>query len=169
MQAINQITVFLNAGGPVLALILLLTILLCSLIAERYRFLKFDAQIMCAAAVQAWHIRTDKSSWFALQIRTASIAQTKAALEKNLSLIGLLIALCPMLGLLGTVSGMVSVFDVMAVTGTGNAREMASGISKATLPTMAGMVISLLGLYFRSRFNAMAKHHLAHFEDSLVK
>ncbi len=169
MQAINQITVFLNAGGPVLGLILLLTILLCSLIAERYRFLMFDAKKMCHEGVQAWQKRTDKSSWFALQIRTANIAQTKTALEKNLSLIGLLIALCPMLGLLGTVSGMVSVFDVMAVTGTGNAREMASGISKATLPTMAGMVISLLGLYFRSRFNAMAKNHLAHFEDSLVK
>ncbi len=53
-----------------------------------------------------------------------------------------------MLGLLGTVVGMIHVFDVMAVTGNGNARSMASGISQATISTMAGMVIAISGLYF---------------------
>jgi len=60
----------------------------------------------------------------------------------------MLIGLCPLFGLLGTVTGMIHVFDVMAVTGTGNARAMASGISQATIPTMAGMVIAIAGLYF---------------------
>ena len=52
-----------------------------------------------------------------------------------------------MLGLLGTVTGMIEVFDVMAFTGTGNPRAMASGVSKATLPTMTGLVISISGLF----------------------
>ena len=43
---------------------------------------------------------------------------------------------------------MIEVFDVVNVSGTGNVRAMASGISRATLPTMAGMVIALPGLYF---------------------
>ena len=50
-------------------------------------------------------------------------------------------------GLLGTVTGMIEVFDVMAITGSGNARSMASGVSKATIPTMAGMVGALSGVF----------------------
>ena len=59
-----------------------------------------------------------------------------------------LVALCPLLGLLGTVTGMIEVFDVMAIAGSGNARAMAAGVSKATIPTMAGMVAAISGLYF---------------------
>lgn len=160
---------FLQAGGPVLVFILLITVLMCVLIADRYRFFMLDVNTMLHAGRAQWQARQDHHSWYALQIRTGLIAQTQAELTKHLQLIGFLIAICPMLGLLGTVSGMISVFDVMAITGTGNAREMAAGISKATLPTMAGMVVSLLGLYFRSRFDALARRHLARFEDSLVK
>ena len=58
-----------------------------------------------------------------------------------------LIALCPLLGLLGTVTGMIEVFDIMAITGTGNARAIASGIARATLPTMTGLFISIVGLF----------------------
>ena len=59
-----------------------------------------------------------------------------------------MVAICPLLGLLGTVTGMIEVFDVVTTLGTGNARAMASGISRATIPTMAGMVVALPGLYF---------------------
>ena len=59
-------------------------------------------------------------------------------LQRGLQIIKSLVALCPMLGLLGTVTGMIEVFDVMAIAGSGNVRGMAGGISKATLPTMAG-------------------------------
>ena len=55
--------------------------------------------------------------------------------------------MCPLLGLLGTVTGMIEVFDIMAITGTGNARAMASGIARATLPTMTGLFISIVGLF----------------------
>ena len=69
------------------------------------------------------------------------------AANRNLLLIQGLIALCPLLGLLGTVTGMIEVFDIMAITGTGNARAMASGIAKATLPTMTGLFISIVGFF----------------------
>jgi biopolymer transport protein ExbB len=47
---------------------------------------------------------------------------------------------------------MIEVFDVMTILGTGNPRAMASGVSKATIPTMAGMVVALSGLFFRHFF-----------------
>ena len=65
---------------------------------------------------------------------------------KDFTTIQILITLCPVLGLLGTVTGMIEVFDVVSFFGTGNARALASGITKATLPTMTGMAISIVGL-----------------------
>ena len=67
-----------------------------------------------------------------------------------LPVINALMAILPLLGLLGTVTGMIAVFDVMAFAGTGNARLMAAGVSKATIPTMSGLVAALSGLYFAS-------------------
>ena len=52
---------------------------------------------------------------------------------------------CAFVGLLGTVTGMIEVLQVMACNGGGDARAMAGGVSKATLPTMAGMVVALSG------------------------
>jgi biopolymer transport protein ExbB len=78
-----------------------------------------------------------------------------------------LVALAPFLGLLGTVTGMIEVFDVMAITGSGNARAMAAGISKATLPTMAGMVVALSGLFFTANLERKASGSVAQLEDNL--
>ncbi|MBR9812954.1 MotA/TolQ/ExbB proton channel family protein, partial [bacterium] len=78
-----------------------------------------------------------------------------------------LIALCPMMGLLGTVTGMIEVFDVMALQGTGDARSMAGGVSRATLPTMAGMVVALSGLFFASRLKRLVNKKTNQFADSL--
>ena len=49
--------------------------------------------------------------------------------------------------LLGTVYGMIEVFEVLAVLGTGNPRAMSTGVAKATIPTMAGMTIALSGYF----------------------
>jgi biopolymer transport protein ExbB len=65
------------------------------------------------------------------------------------------------------VTGMISVFDVMAMTGTGNARLMASGISMATIPTMAGMVAALSGLYFGSYFENKSRNLFNALSDEL--
>ena len=77
-------------------------------------------------------------------------------------------ALCPLLGLMGTVTGMIEVFDVMAISGSGNARSMASGVSKATIPTMAGMVGALSGVFASTWLNRMVKTERTHLEDALI-
>jgi len=84
-----------------------------------------------------------------------------AALQSNPELINILIIICPVLGLLGTVTGMIQVFDVVAVLGTGNARALASGITMATLPTMVGMTISIIGLLIMAYLrNLSIKHRI---------
>ena len=95
------------------------------------------------------------------------ISQTNVALKQNIGLIKALIAICPLLGLMGTVTGMVSVFDVMTYSGSGNARAMAAGVSKATVPTMAGMVAALSGVYFGTWLEHKASTKTEELEDLL--
>nr|NIP17524.1 MotA/TolQ/ExbB proton channel family protein [Xanthomonadales bacterium]NIX12314.1 MotA/TolQ/ExbB proton channel family protein [Xanthomonadales bacterium] len=78
------------------------------------------------------------------------------------------VALCPLLGLLGTVTGMIEVFDVMAISGTGNPRSMASGVSKATIPTMAGMVAALSGIAMSTYLQRKAGRERELLSDHLV-
>ena len=166
---IADVLEFLSSGGPVLIVILAVAVLLCSLIAERYWFFQRESKTLCSEMAKGWHQRADHQSWSALKIRQAMIDKVRQSLMAHLSTLRLLVVLCPLLGLLGTVTGMIHVFDVMAVTGTGNARAMAAGISQATIPTMAGMVVSIIGLYFKARFEGLAKKQLDLFTDRLVK
>ncbi|MEA2060525.1 MAG: MotA/TolQ/ExbB proton channel family protein [Thermodesulfobacteriota bacterium] len=68
-------------------------------------------------------------------------------LNKYLAFIGVLAGAAPLLGLLGTVTGMIATFDIISVFGTGNARAMAGGISEALVTTQTGLVIAIPGLY----------------------
>ena len=74
----------------------------------------------------------------------------KLFLDKYTTTISMLAAIAPLLGLLGTVSGMITTFDVIAVYGTGNARALAGGISEALITTETGLVIAVPGLFFVS-------------------
>jgi biopolymer transport protein ExbB len=68
-----------------------------------------------------------------------------------------LVPLSPLLGLIGTVSGMLEVFDSMAIRGSADARSMASGVSEAMICTMTGLAVSITGLYPAHYFNSRAK------------
>ncbi len=148
MALFSLIHQFLLSGGDVLWVILWTSICLWSLIAERLLFFKLSYPRQRQGWVDEWESRSDQHSSKALLIRQCIISEATVSMNQTVSVIKMLVALCPLLGLLGTVTGMISVFDVMAVTGTGNARAMASGVSQATIPTMAGMVIAIAGLYF---------------------
>jgi len=155
---------FLHSGGDVLWLILGVAIILWCLIIERLLFFKQLYPKMRNECFTLWNQRADKNSAHALFIRRAMISEILIQTSKGVPAIKMLIALCPLLGLLGTVTGMIHVFDVMAITGTGNARAMAAGVSKATIPTMAGMVIAIAGLYFSKLIEERVSdesHHLA--------
>jgi biopolymer transport protein ExbB len=79
-----------------------------------------------------------------------------------------LVALAPLFGLLGTVTGMIEVFNIMAVTGGGDAKSMAGGVSKATIPTMAGMVAALSGVFANTYVTQIADRESVLLEDHLT-
>jgi biopolymer transport protein ExbB len=136
---------FLELGGSVLVAILLATTLMWTLILDRIQYFRVRHRHEVAALVDQWHARADRSSWYAHQIRREIVSRVSIRLNRTVPTIKTLVALCPLLGLLGTVTGMIEVFEVIAMAGSGNPRAMASGVSRATIPTMAGMVAALSG------------------------
>lgn len=136
----------LALGGPVLGLILFIAFAMWMLLFERVYYLYREFPRELRLAQKYWNRRTDKSSWYARQFREDLHATIAAALTRNFSLIATMIKVCPLLGLLGTVFGMLEVFDALAATGSNNPRSMAAGVSKATVSTLAGMVVAIFGL-----------------------
>lgn len=146
VEALQISREFVLAGGPVLISIAVLTWLMWLLLLERIWFLNVTFPKMVQQAVEEWNQRDEYKSWYAHQIRQSIIAGLGGKARFSIQIIKTCVALCPMLGLLGTVTGAIEVFDVMAAFGTGNTRSIAAGVSKATIPTMAGMVSALSGL-----------------------
>lgn len=153
----EQFIVFFESGGPVLFIILLTSIFLWILILERYHYYFIVYPKKLNILKNQWDERVDHSSWYALRIREGLLVDISNALQQSLIPIKTFTSILPLLGLLGTVTGMIAIFDVLNIFGTDNTRGMASGISRALLPTTAGLVTSLTGLYFSSDLDRRAK------------
>jgi biopolymer transport protein ExbB len=167
-EYIEMIREFLETGGVVLNYIGILIFIMWMLIIERIIYLNFFYRKYRSSIISSWVSRSERNSWNAIQIRTAMLSRAKTSLNQSLPTIQAFVALCPLLGLLGTVTGMIEVFDVMAITGSSNARSMASGVSKATIPTMAGMVGALSGVFASTWLKRTAKKEAELLEDKLV-
>lgn len=168
IDAFEAVRDFMELGGFVLTLIAITLFVMWMLILERLMFFRTGLKRMVNSAQEAWEGRRERKSWHAHQVRERLISEVKMAADKGLPMIKTLVALCPLFGLLGTVTGMITVFDVMAVAGTGNARSMAAGVSQATIPTMAGMVGALSGVFLVSILSRSVKREMELLEDHLT-
>jgi biopolymer transport protein ExbB len=145
----------IESGGPFVGWIFVCGLVLWTLVIERtwyfWRVLPRQAEEMLGR----WQARSDHDSWCARSIRQAMISRLNAAMTSGMPLLRTLVPLAPLLGLIGTVSGMLEVFDAMALRGSADARAMANGVSQAMLCTMTGLAVSITGLYpvfyFQSR------------------
>ncbi len=158
---------FLETGGPVLLWIMGVTFIMWTMMVERLWYFGFNHGGIVKRVRKRWNNRSDHKSWYAHKVRDALISEVRLEATAGLSLIKIMIAVAPLFGLLGTVTGMVEVFDVLAVTGASNARAMAAGVSKATIPTMAGMVAAISGLYLANILEQRARQEVDRMADSL--
>lgn len=86
-----------------------------------------------------------------------AITREIPALERGLSMIKLLAAIAPLLGLLGTVTGMIATFQSISLFGTGDPKLMANGISQALVTTMLGLCIAIPLLFLHSLVAARSR------------
>ena len=163
----NELQAFLDRGGPILLVIMAATFVMWALILERLFYFRLAHQNVAQKAIDEWHSRSDRKSIMAHWVRDKLVSEVRYKAEANVSLTKATVALAPLLGLLGTVTGMVAVFDIMALTDGADAKAMAAGVSRATIPTMAGMVASISGIIFTSGMDRKVNRLVQNLEDDL--
>ena len=136
---------FFQTGGWVLYLILAVSAVMLLLVLERllYRTFNYPGHKQRTLSKLRQQPLAAK--------RLSVLCDLDLVLKSQFPLIKVLITLCPLIGLLGTVTGMIQVFDSLALYGTGNPRLMAAGVASATFPTMTGMAVAVVGILFYNR------------------
>ena len=94
------------------------------------------------------------------------LAKASPPLDKNLSVIKLLAAVAPLLGLLGTVIGMIDTFQAITLFGTGDPKLMAGGISQALVTTMLGLIAAVPLLFVHNLLDSRSRAISQIYEDS---
>jgi len=95
--------------------------------------------------------------------------QVVHSLEKHLVPLGTIAAVTPLLGLLGTVIGMIKVFTAIMIEGTGNAGVLAGGISEALITTAAGLSVAIPALIIHKYFERRVDSLVVEMEDQAIK
>jgi biopolymer transport protein ExbB len=178
----RQLEAYLQTGGAVMLPLVLVSLAMWLLIMDRVFFFR---RLHCRnmSFRTAWeHIHTNRipdpkqfSGAVALVVARfiavrsgdrnldgflldETVTGIKRSLNDYLAVIGVLAAVAPLLGLLGTVTGMIATFDVLAVFGTGNAKAMAGGISEALITTQTGLLVAIPGLYMKGFLDRRARN-----------
>lgn len=185
MDLIHDLYNYLSQGGLVMIPLLLCSLTMWTLILDRmfyfYAIEHRDIELhRLTAALRAERVPVNQNGLKAhlvryfLKHRTGDTFVDKRILDecamsmgprltRFLAVIAVLAAVSPLFGLLGTVTGMITTFDVITLFGTGNARAMAGGISEALVTTQSGLMVSIPGLFMSVllfRRSARAKAHL---------
>ena len=157
-------------GGFILWAILLASLFMWCLLIERYWFHRTQVSEIRDRLREEWQSQAIAlTTGIAFRRLEALVSDLRAESNRNMLALNALVAILPLLGLLGTVSGMIKVFEVITVFGTGNTRGMASGISEALVTTMAGLFTALSGLYFVSDLERRAEDISRRFERELAE
>lgn len=163
LQDLNN---FFNIGGIVLYSLLLLMIIILTLIIDRYIYLFTKYKNTKKNVLVNWN--SSSKSRDHKYIRQLLLNQVSIEIHGSVPLLRYLLGLAPLLGLLGTVTGMIAVFDAMGTFGTSNVRPIAAGISQATIPTMTGMIIAIIGLWFDHNLHGKIHLELRKLKDEMT-
>jgi biopolymer transport protein ExbB len=185
------------AGGWLMAPILLCSTLAVAIIIERFWTLR-RRRVMPAelsTTVEDWAARHELDQRHIQQLRESSpLGRIYAAaldnrrrsrevikealedsgrhvvheLERFLNTLGTIAGISPLLGLLGTVIGMIEVFSTIMVAGVGDANVLAGGISKALITTAAGLTVAIPSFFFYRFFRGLVAEYVISMEEKAI-
>ncbi len=105
-----------------------------------------------------------------LRLRAEEIGRIEInKLEKFMTLLGTIASVSPILGLLGTVTGMISIFSNLLVVGTNSIGPLAGGIAEALVTTAAGLIVAIPSLIFYRSFNRTIDNYSLELEEESNK
>jgi len=187
----------LQAGGPILLLLALLSVITATLIIERFLYyrsvggsagellhkIKQGATLSdmlratndvpsLAGRVMRATIQSARNGYKPDEIEDlAQCAVTKEliSLEKHLPLLDSMVTMCPLIGLLGTTIGMIHSFSVVAAIGMSDPTKLAGGISEALINTAAGLAVAIPALFAYNYFSGKKEAILMDTEESLTE
>jgi biopolymer transport protein ExbB len=168
-ELVDDLLLLFERGGAVLWVILAMSVLMWALILDRYLHHFFVMPRRRVRLLRLWRQDPEGGGRRSTPRTKAMMAAFSAPMHRFLLPIHTLSGILPLLGLLGTINGMIKVFEVITVFGVGNARGMAAGISEALITTMAGLVTALSGLYFCVNLQSLAERASEHFAMRLNK
>jgi biopolymer transport protein ExbB len=187
-----------KSGGWLMAPIILCSIIALAIVAERLWSLQRKRIIPKHLVAQIWHLQS-KGQLNAEQIsivrKSSPLGRILAAglanmqhereimkeaieetgrhvvhdLERYLNALGTIAAITPLLGLLGTVIGMIQVFGVITSQGVGNPTVLAGGISVALITTAAGLSVAIPALMFHRYFRGLIDSLVVFMEQEAIK
>ena len=167
LDILDAVSSFMDRGGPVLNVIAGLLLVKWSLVFERIWYLNTTHKRNVKTTLANWNARSDTKSWSAHHIRNMMISRISLDVRNTMPIIEVLVTICALLVIIGTVTGMITVFFTMAVSGGGDAKSMAGGVSMATIPTMAGMVGAISGIFAYNYLKGKIDRDLELLEDHL--
>lgn len=97
------------------------------------------------------------------------LMHTKRIVERGLSTIAVTASVAPLLGLLGTVSGMIQTFKLMTLFGAGDANAVSGGISESLVTTELGLIVAIPALVAHAIMSRRCHHYMAELESYAVK
>ncbi len=178
--------------------IILCSVVAVAIIAERFWVLKQDKVVPSNLVAQVWqlhqqrelneeHIKLLRSSSPLGRILAAGLVnmqherevmkeaieesgrQVVLELERFLNTLGTIASITPLLGLLGTVIGMIKVFTAITAQGVGNPTVLAGGISEALITTAAGLSVAIPSLMFYRYFRGRVDMLVIRMEEEALK
>ena len=190
---------YLTAGGWFMLPLLICSILLISIVIERIWFLQkrlvspegllrtfinhskdqsitiqqqdsyVESSSLGELLVTAYRFKDKSRNIVEDKVLEAS-SNVRMKLERNLNMLGIIASISPLLGLLGTVVGMITVFaNINLVDGSSNSDLLASGISEALITTAFGLLVAVPGLIFYKYFSARVNLHMLNMQNELSK
>jgi biopolymer transport protein ExbB len=187
----------IRAGGWLMAPIILCSILALTIIAERFWALRRIRVVPpeVGKQVEEWAARHELDRRHIEQLRAGSaLGRVLAAglvnrhrsrelikeaiedtgrhvvheLGRFLNTLGTIAGISPLLGLLGTVIGMIKVFSAIMVHGVGNANQLAGGISEALITTAAGLTVAIPSFFFYRYFKGRVEAYVVSMEEQAM-
>ena len=187
----------IGAGGWLMAPIILCSILSLTIIAERSWTLRRDKVVPgdLGEQVEDWAARHELDRRHIEELRAGSVLGRVLAaglvnrhrsrhlikeaiedtgrhvvheLERFLNTLGTIAGISPLLGLLGTVIGMIKVFSSIMVHGVGDANQLAGGISEALITTAAGLTVAIPSFFFYRYFKGKVESYVVSMEEQAI-
>ncbi len=155
-----QIREYLEQGGWIMFPLVAVSVVMWTMILERWREFRRMSAGEGMRGELALRFGQERCGVYELdrEILRHCALRLGRSLDIRLAAIAVLAGVAPLLGLLGTVLGMIQTFDVISMFGTGNARAMAGGISVALITTQTGLLVAIPGLLMSNRLGRMAKN-----------